>query len=99
MNKKKNILIREGYVIYNTKKLYFLDDNNNITSMVKIPSYVLDNVFDDNKRLLIKLNHSKNIAIYTSDEVKNNLITVEQKIYDGTFRGKKIKYNLTHIEV
>lgn len=88
---KKNILIRTDFVIYNTKSLYQ-------NEVVKIPSYIIQDVIENNKRILIKLNDS-NIALYTSDELKKNLSTVESRVYEGRFRNESITYNLCQINI
>lgn len=87
---KGNITIRVDFVIYNTKSKF-----NNV---IKIPSYVIHDVIEGNKKLLIKLN-DKNIRLYTTEQLKKNLVTVEAKVYDGFFRKEKIQYNLTQIKV
>ncbi len=88
---KKNILIRTDFVIYNTKSLYQ-------NEVVKIPSYIIQDVIENNKRILIKLNDS-NIALYTSDELKKNLSTVESRVYQGRFHNQDITYNLCQINI
>lgn len=88
---KKNVLIRTDFNIYNTHRLY----EKNI---VKIPSYIIQDVIENNKRILIKLNQT-NIALYTTEELKKNLITVESRIYSGRFRNENIKYNLANIKI
>ena len=94
--KRKNILIRSGYVIYNTENVYDIPGDKH---MVKIPSYLIDEVIRGNKTLLIKKSHEKNLALYTVEQLKKKLITVESKNYFGVFKNEQIKYNLTHIEV
>jgi len=89
--KKKNILIRTDFVIYNTKSLF----NDKI---VKIPTYIMQDVIEGNKRILIKLN-DKNLVLYTTEELKRKLITVESRIYRGKFRDNPITYNLAQIEI
>jgi len=89
--KKKNILIRTDFVIYNTKSLF----NDKI---VKIPTYIMQDVIEGNKRILIKLN-DKNLVLYTTEELKRKLITVESRIYTGKFRDNPITYNLAQIEI
>lgn len=88
---KKNIFIRTDFVVYNTKKIY--DEN-----IVKIPSYVIQDIIEFNKSILIKLN-DRNIVLYTTNELKKNLKTVEAKVYSGRFRNEDVKYNLALIEV
>ena len=90
MNKDKNIIIRNDFVIYNTKALF---DNK-----VKLPSYVMQDVIEGNKRILIRLN-GKDLIIYTTEQLKKNLITVEAKVYDGFFKKEKIQYNLAQIKI
>ena len=89
--KKGNITIRTDFVIYNTKSLFD-------KVIVKVPSYVIQDVIAGNKNILIKLNE-KNIALYTTQQLKENIVTVEAKIYEGFFRKEKIKYNLTKIRI
>ena len=60
--KRKNILIRSGYVIYNTENIYDIPGDKH---MVKIPSYLIDEVIRGNKTLIIKKNNEKNLALYT----------------------------------
>ena len=85
--KKKNILIRSNYVIYNTENLYDLPNERH---MVKIPSYLIDEIIKGNKTLLIKKSHEKNLAVYTTEQLKQKLITIESKNYFGTFKNEKI---------
>lgn len=89
--KKKNILIRTDFVIYNTKSIY----KNKI---VKIPTYIIQDVIEGNKRILIKCNDN-NLALYTTEELKHNLVTVESKVYTGRFRQQNIAYNLANIKI
>lgn len=89
--KKKNILIRTDHVIYNTKSIY----KNQI---VKIPTYIIHDVIEGNKRILIRCNHN-NVALYSTEELKKKLVTVESKIYTGVFRKKSIAFNLAQIKI
>lgn len=96
MGKKKNIIIRKTFVIYNTNKVYELESNKKI---VKIPSYVIDNVILNKKTILIKVGNDSNLALYTQEELRKKISTIESKKYDGYFQGEKIEYNLIQIEV
>lgn len=92
MSKEKyNIEIRTDYVMYNTKGIYK-------GGIVKIPTYIMQDVIDGNKSILIKLNF-KNLVHYSSDQLKKNLVTVESRIYEGKFKNENIKYNLAKIKV
>lgn len=89
--KKKNILIRTDFVIYNTNSIYK-------DKIVKIPSYIIQDVIEGNKKILIKCNNN-NLALYTTAELKNKLVTVESKIYKGKFRQENIEYNLANVKI
>lgn len=92
MTNKKNVLIRSDFNIYNTKSLF------NEGTMVKVPSWVIQDAIENNKNILIKLNQV-NIANYSTKELKNNLITVESKVYKGRFKHQDINYNLCQIKI
>lgn len=89
-----NILIRTDFNIYNTMNIF----NDEINDIVKIPSYLIQDVLENNKNLLIKF-QQVNIALYTTDELKKKLIRVESKIYNGRFRQEDIQYNLVQVKV
>lgn len=89
--RKKNILIRFDFVIYNTKNLYQ-------KKIVKIPTYIMQDVIEGNKRILIKLNET-NIALYNTEDLKKHLVTVESRVYNGRFKNQNIKYNLAQVAV
>lgn len=87
---KKNIQIREDFVIYNTKTMF--DD------CVKIPSYVIQEIMNKERRIMIRFN-GKYLNLYTPEELKSKLVTVESRVYDGWFKAEKIKYNLVLVKV
>lgn len=102
MNKKlagkstKNVIIRKTFVIYNTNSTY---ETISGTTIVKVPSYVIDNVILNKKSILLKLGNESNLALYTQEELKKKISTIESKKYAGYFQGEKIEYNLIQIEI
>lgn len=90
--KKKNILIRTDFVIYNTKTMF------NEGKTVKVPSYIIQDVIENDKGIMITI-EGKYLVTYTTDQLKKNLVTVESKIYKGKFRNEEITYNLCKINI
>lgn len=91
MSKKRNIEFLPGKIRYNALKKF----KNNI---IKIPSYVVDEVFEKKSKIEIYYN-DKLQASYNYENLYNYIKNVEHKEYEGKFRNKDIIYQLNHIEV
>ena len=87
---KKNITIGEHFVVYNTKTMR--------ESIVKIPSYLIEEVLSKNKKIIIQSN-KKTVAVYDIVALKKNIMSVERTVYDGWLNGEEIQYNLALIKV
>lgn len=91
MAKKRNIQFLRNKIKYNAIKKF----NGNV---IKIPSYVIDEVFKH--KMDIEISHkNKVVATYSYDNLFHFIKKTEKKEYDGKFRNKDIKYNLTHVRV
>ena len=67
-------------------------------NIIKIPSYVVDDVFEKKKTIDIYHNGKYQIS-YNWDSLVNYIKNIEDKEYDGKFRNKDIKYKLNHVEI
>lgn len=91
MKMKRNIEFLPNKIKYNAIKKF----QNNI---IKIPSYVLDEVFA--KKLTIEISHEgKVMKTYNYDNLFSYIKKTEDKEYNGKFRNKDIVYTLTHVKV
>lgn len=91
MSKKRNIVFLPGKIRYNAIKKF----KNNI---IKIPSYVVDEVFK--KKITIDIYHKGELqASYTYENLFNYIKSVETTSYEGKFRNKDISFQLNHIEI
>ena len=72
-------------VIYNSKSIK--DD------IVSIPDYLLSNAISNNKK--IKICHlNKKVKTIKNSEIKERILFVKHKSYDGSFLGEKISYKI-----
>jgi hypothetical protein len=91
MSKRRNIEFLPGKVKYNALKRF----NKNI---IKIPSYVISEVFK--KKAQLDIYHQDDLlASYSWENLVNYIKNVEHKEYTGKFRNKDIKYKLNHVEI
>lgn len=89
--KKRNIQFLKNKIRYNAIKKFKGD-------VIKIPSYVIDEVFKN--KMEIEISHNdKVLATYSYDNLFHFIDKQEDKQYDGKFRNRSIKYNLTHVRV
>lgn len=91
MSKKRNIQFLPGKIRYNAIRKF--DDN-----IIKIPSYVITEVFEKKKNIEIYHNN-KLVASYNYENLYSYIKEVEQKEYEGKFRNKNITYKLNHVDV
>ena len=92
-NKKYNIIIRDNHVIYNTKTKF--DEGTS----VKIPSYIIQDILQGNKSLLLKFNNETLTFYNNTEELKKSIISIENKTFKGEFRKEAIEYNLVKIKI
>lgn len=92
-NKQYNIIIRDNHVVYNTKTKF---DGG---TSVKIPSYIIQDILQGNKSLLLKFNNETLTFFNNTEELKRSIITIESKIFKGEFRKEPIEYNLVKIKI
>ena len=91
MVKKRNIQFLKNKIRYNAIKKFKGD-------VVKIPSYVIDEVFKH--KIDIEITHNeKVVATYSYDNLFHFIEKTEDKQYNGKFRNRSINYNLTHVRV
>ena len=91
MLKKRNIQFFKSKVEYNAIRKF--KDN-----IIKIPSYVIDEVFKN--KIDIEISHNdKKIVTYSYDNLFHFIEKTETKEYEGTFRDEPIIYRLTHVRV
>lgn len=88
---KRNIQFLQNKIQYNALKKF----RGNI---IKIPSYVIDEVFA--KKLSIEISfNDKTLVSYSYDNLFHYIKKNEDKEYEGKFRNKDITYTLTHVKV
>lgn len=91
MKKKRNIEFLDDKIQYNAIRKF----NGNI---IKIPSYVIDEVFRE--KLDIEITHNnKLLARYSYDNLFHFIKRNEKRKYKGTFNYEPIEYHLTHVRV
>lgn len=91
MKKRRNIQFSKGHVKYNAIRKF--DDD-----IVKIPSYVVNEVF--RKKGSLKIFHQGKLkAHYTWENLKHYIRRVEKKEYEGKFRLQDITYRLNWIQI
>tara|TARA_R110000772_G_scaffold94399_3_gene192267 strand:- start:253 stop:531 length:279 start_codon:yes stop_codon:yes gene_type:complete len=92
MVKKRNIQFLKNKIRYNAIKKFKGGD------VVKIPSYVLDEVFKH--KIDIEISHKdKIVATYSYDNLFHFIEKAETKQYNGKFRNRSIIYTLTHVRI
>lgn len=73
-------------VIYNSKSI---KDN----MMVFMPDYLLNNAISNNKK--VKICHlNKKVKTIKNSEIKERILFVKSKSYNGSFLGEKISYKI-----
>ena len=88
---KRNIQFLHNKIQYNAIKKF----KGNI---IKIPSYVIDEVFKN--KINIEISHNDQLLVsYSYDNLFHYIKKTEKKEYEGKFRNKEITYNLTHVKV
>ena len=92
--KQRNIrfLTKQNKIQYNALKIF---RNKRI---VKIPDYVIDEVFITKSELEIYYK-GKLLKTYSYDNLNNFLLYKERRRYEGGFRDKDILYRLQHVDV
>jgi hypothetical protein len=82
------MMILKRLIVYKTKTM-----KNNI---VKVPSYLIDLVVLENKKLMLM---NGEIAVITLDKksINDRITFAESRQYEGKFLGKEIKYHLAHV--
>ena len=91
MAKRRNIQFLKNKIQYNALKKFNGD-------VIKIPSYVIDEVFK--KKIDIEISHNdKHVVTYSYDNLFHFIEKTENKKYTGKFRNRDITYNLTHVRV
>jgi len=88
---KRNIQFLHNKIQYNAIKKF----NGNI---IKIPSYVIDEVFRTKTDIEI-LHKERKLVTYSYDNLFHFIKKTEKKKYEGKFRNRDITYNLTHVRV
>ena len=91
MSEKRNIEFLPGKIRYNAIKKF----KNHI---IKIPSYVIKEVFKNKSKIEIYHN-GRFQASYDYDNLFDSIKEVEPKEYKGKFRNKNIIYKLNHVSV
>lgn len=79
-------------IIYTTLKLF------NDGKQFKLPGYLLDKVIYDNLDLLVK-HDDVNISYYTPDNIRFFINTAERKVYEGSFEGNPVTWNLLVMDI
>jgi len=88
---KRNIQFLQNKIKYNALRKFKGD-------IIKIPSYVIDEVFRKKTTIEISYNNKK-IASYSYDNLFHFIKANEDKEYEGNFRNRPITYTLTHVRV
>lgn len=91
-NEISNIIISKDLIIYNAISLY--EDN----TLFRMPSYLVNEVVDHNRKLLVKHN-DKVLRYYTPDELMKSIQSVDKKIHQGVFRREPITFNITVFKI
>lgn len=88
MKNNQNMMILKRLIIYKTKSM-----KNNI---VKVPSYLIDMVVLENRKLMLM---SGEITLITLDKksINDKITFAEARQYKGKLFGKDINYHLTHV--
>lgn len=89
--KKRNIQFLPKKIKYNALKKFRGD-------IIKIPSYVIDEVFKTKSTIEISF-RDKEVAKYSYDNLFHFITKNEEREYDGKFRNQDIKYTLTHVKI
>jgi hypothetical protein len=87
---KRNIKFLPGVIKYNAIKTF--------EGFVKIPSYVIAELFKNKTRLEI-YHDGEMIANYKSTEIYKHIKKIEPEVYKGRFKYKDITYKLNQIEI
>ena len=90
--KESNIIIRQDLIIYNALKLY------NDDTLFRMPSYLVNEVVDYNRKLVLKHN-DEILRSYTGQELIKAISTVDKKPIKGMIKGKPIEFNITVFKI
>jgi hypothetical protein len=83
-------VIMPDLVIYNSKKIK--------GNVAVIPDYLLSNAISNNKK--IKICHlNKKVKTIKNSEIKQRILFVRHKSYDGMFLGEKISYKIVGLYI
>lgn len=91
MAKKQNITFYPNKIKYNALKIFK-------KNLIKVPSYLLDEVFLRKVDLELYRNGTY-VTTYSYDNLINFIRNTEPKVYKGQFCRKDITYKLVNIEV
>lgn len=86
------MIIGKHQIIYNALTLY------NGGTEFRMPSYLVNEVVDKKKILILKHN-GENLRSYTGSELLNSIVSVDKKIIEGTFEGQPISFNITVFKI
>lgn len=65
-------------------------------NIIKVPSYLIDMVVLENKKLML-MNGDITISVIDSKNIKDRISFAEKTEYKGRLFGKEISYHLIHI--
>jgi len=88
MKQNQNMMILKRLIIYKTKSMK--------KNIIKVPSYLIDMVVLENKKLML-MNGETPIITLDKKSINDRITFAETRQYNGKFRGEDIKYHLTHI--
>lgn len=93
MNKKRNIIFfpKSNKIRYNAIKKF----ND---STIKIPTYIINEVFQNKMKIAIYHNNS-HIVTYSYDNLFSFIQNTDKKEYKGKFRRKDIIYKLSNVAI
>lgn len=84
--KAKNVIILKSVIKFNALKIHK-------GGIVRIPDYLINQCLFENKKLVVTFNH-KPLVTYESNDIINNIISVENKDFQGHLNGKPLTYKL-----
>ena len=88
MKPNQNMMISKRLIIYKTKSM-----KNDI---VKVPSYLIDMVVLENKKLML-MNGDTAIITLDKKSINDRITFAETSQYKGKLFGKDISYHLAHV--
>lgn len=101
MNRKGNIQFfpHKNRIRYNALTKFKTSLTNTTGAFaVKVPTYVVDEVFRNKMKLDIYY-RNEFVTTLSYDNLRYHIDRVENKVYNGVFRKKQITYKLTRIEL